>query len=64
MQHQFTLPDMSCGHCRAAITAALQALDPQAHIEVDLPAHRITVESGCSRADLSAALVAAGYPPA
>mgnify|MGYP000237459120 CR=1 FL=1 len=64
MQHQFTLPDMSCGHCRAAITAALQALDPQARIEVDLPARLATVDSALSRAALAAALVEAGYPPA
>jgi len=62
---EFTLPDMSCGHCVAAITAALAALDPQAKLSFDLPAHRLQVEGGAhSEAALSQALSDAGYPPA
>jgi len=64
MHHRFTLPDMSCGHCVAAITQALKAADAQAGVEVDLPAKTATVDSALAREALAAALNEAGYPPA
>ncbi|WIT12670.1 heavy-metal-associated domain-containing protein [Paucibacter sediminis] len=61
---EFTLPDMSCGHCVASITKAVQALDAQAKLQFDLPSHKVQVESQLSQAALVAALTEAGYPPA
>lgn len=61
--HQFNLPDMSCGHCVAAITQALQAVDAQARVEIDLATRTAKVDSALSREALSAALTEAGYPP-
>ena len=61
---EFHLPDMSCGHCVAAVTQALRELDAQARIEIDLPGHQLRVDSGRSREQLAAALSAAGYEPA
>lgn len=62
--YEFHLPDMSCGHCVAAITQALQALDAQAQLQFDREARRLQVSSSLSREQLVAALSEAGYPPA
>lgn len=62
--HRFTLPDMSCGHCVAAITEALKAADAQAQVDIDLQAKTAQVDSGLPRDALAAALAEAGYPPA
>ncbi|MEJ6000801.1 heavy-metal-associated domain-containing protein [Paucibacter soli] len=61
---EFTLPDMSCGHCVASITKAIEALDAQAKLQFDLPSHKLQVESQLSEAQLAALLTEAGYPPA
>jgi copper chaperone len=62
--HQFNLPDMSCGHCVAAITQALQAADAQARVEADLASRTAQVHSTLAREPLAQALREAGYPPA
>lgn len=60
---EFTLPDMTCGHCVGAINEALTELDPQCEIEFDLLNHLITVNSTCTPQQLVNALTDAGYPP-
>lgn len=62
--HQFSLPDMSCGHCVAAITEAVKAADAQAQVAVDLASKTASVDSTLPRETLAAALAEAGYPPA
>jgi len=62
--HRFTLPDMSCGHCVAAITDALRAADAQAGVDIDVKAKTAQVDSALPRDALAAALADAGYPPA
>lgn len=62
--YRFTLPDMSCGHCVAAITEALKAADAQARVEIDCEARTAEVDSTLPREALAAALTEAGYPPA
>jgi copper chaperone len=59
---KFHVPDMSCGHCTAAITSGLKAADAQAEVETDLATRMVTVRSGQSPAKILAALAAAGYP--
>jgi copper chaperone len=61
---EFQLPDMTCGHCVKAVTQALREVDPEARVEIDLPAHRVRVESTRPRETLAAALAEAGYQPA
>jgi len=61
--HQFTLPDMSCGHCVAAITEALKAADAQARVDIDREARTAKVDSALPREALAAVLTEAGYPP-
>lgn len=61
----FKLPDMSCGHCVAAITEALGELDAQARLSFDREGRSLQVQGSTkSRAELTAALSEAGYPPA
>ncbi|OWQ86864.1 heavy metal transporter [Roseateles aquatilis] len=62
--HEFTLPDMTCGHCRAAVTEAVHELDSQAEVVVDLPQKTVRIDSDLPRARLAGALAEAGYPPA
>lgn len=62
--YRFTLPDMSCGHCVAAITEALKAADARAVVSIDREARTAEVDSALPREALAAALTAAGYAPA
>jgi copper chaperone len=62
--YRFNLPDMSCGHCVAAITEALKAADAQAGIQIDLATKIAHVDSAQPRETLAAALAEAGYPAA
>ena len=64
VMQRFNLPDMSCGHCVAAITEALKAADALARVEIDREARTADVDSALPRATLAAVLTEAGYPPA
>ena len=61
-QHTYTVPGMSCGHCRAAITSEVEQVEGVTAVEVDLQAKRVTV-SGIELDDaaLRAAIDEAGY---
>jgi len=52
-----SVPDMSCGHCRASITEALAPLN--AHPAFDMEARQITVTGDV--AAITAALDAIGF---
>jgi copper chaperone len=54
----FTVPDMSCGHCKAAIEAAIA--DAGGRATVDLTQRTVTVE-GLDQARAADAIRAAGY---
>jgi copper chaperone len=59
-----TLPTMTCGHCVQTVTKTVQALDPQARLEIDLPAHRVQIESSLPDETLRQALADEGYASA
>lgn len=59
--HRFKIPEMSCGHCVRAITAAVKARDPAASVEIDLADRKIAVSSKLAAAELAAAIETAGY---
>lgn len=58
---QFTVPDMTCGHCKAAIEAAIA--DAGGRATVDLSAKTVTVE-GLDQDRAAQAIREAGYEPA
>lgn len=59
----FELKDMSCGHCVGVINKTIADIDKQAKVNVDLPTHKITIESTFESDEFAEALTAAGYPP-
>lgn len=54
---------MSCGHCAAAVTKALQNLPGVSEVQVDLDSGRVTYQSAgpIPREDLEKLIKAAGY---
>lgn len=61
MQQHFDVQGMTCQHCVRAVQDAVQALDAQAQVTVDLPAGRVAVHSSQPREALAAAIAEAGY---
>ena len=61
---RFHLPDMSCGHCVAAITEAARALDPQARLSFERESRHLELVSALPREAWIKALSEAGYEPA
>ena len=60
----FQIEDMTCGHCASTITKAVGRVDPEANVEVDLPAHLVGIRSGRASAEAFAeAIREAGYAP-
>jgi copper chaperone len=61
---EFTLPDMSCGHCVRTVTQTVQQIDATATLDIDLPARRVRIASAQPADAFIAALTEEGYPPA
>lgn len=59
---KFNVPDMSCGHCVAAIEKAVAAADPQARMTIDLGHHTVEIASALPQENLIRTLADAGYP--
>ena len=60
---EFTIEDMSCGHCVSVVTKTVQQLDPQARVDVKLASKKVVVQSAQPREAIAEALADAGYPP-
>jgi len=58
---EFQVEGMSCQHCAAAVTKAIQAHDATASVQVDLAQGRVAVESVQNANVLRAAIDEAGY---
>ena len=56
-----SIPDMSCGHCKAIVEKAIKAIDPAATLEFDMPARTVAVQSAAATDAMRAALMTAGY---
>ena len=65
MNQIFTVTGMTCGHCEKAVIRALQAVDPQAQVQIDRVQNRVQsrvqVESTHSRGALAQAIAEEGY---
>jgi copper chaperone len=57
-----SIPDMSCGHCKASVEKAIHTLDPTAKVAVDLAARTVTIDSATPMAAVIAALDDVGFP--
>ncbi|MFZ9677346.1 MAG: heavy-metal-associated domain-containing protein [Quisquiliibacterium sp.] len=56
-----TVKGMSCQHCVKAVTNAIQELDANAKVEIDLPSGQVAVQSSAPDAKLREAIAEAGY---
>ena len=61
---ELTLPTMTCGHCVATVTRTVQKLDAKATVDIDLPTHRVRIDSTQPAALMKAALAEEGYAAA
>ena len=61
---ELTLPTMTCGHCVKSVTATVQRVDPEAVLTIDLPTHRVKIESTLPQPGFEQALAEEGYAPA
>ncbi len=55
------VPEMSCGHCKAAIEKAVAGIDADARVTVDLENRTVSIESVIADTALIDALKAGGY---
>ena len=58
----FSIPDMSCGHCKTSVETAILKLDPRATVTVDLPNRRADVTSSQPDDAVLKSLDAVGFP--
>jgi copper chaperone len=56
----YSVPEISCGHCKSTIEGAVQGLGGVARVEVDIDAKTVTVDGGDRDAILTA-IEDAGY---
>lgn len=59
---KLNVPDMTCGHCAAAVTKAVKDVDASAVVQVDLATKTVAVRTAADPGKVSAALADAGYP--
>lgn len=57
----FSVPEMSCGHCKAKIEDAVMDADEGAVIAFDMDAREVDIDSSLDTAALTDAIKAAGY---
>ena len=57
----FNVPEMSCGHCVAAIEKSIKTIDPGSSVNCDLDKRTVSVAGASPDAALIAAIKDAGY---
>ncbi len=61
---ELTLPTMTCGHCVKTVTETIRRVDAGAQVDIDLPTHRVRIESTQPAEPFRAALAEEGYEAA
>lgn len=56
-----SIPDMSCGHCKATVEKTIKAIDPAATLDFDMAARTVAIHSSATLDEMRAALKTAGY---
>lgn len=59
---KFSIPDMTCGHCKAVVERTIIDLDSKADVVVDIAAHTVEVATTAAPEAVLTALEAEGYP--
>lgn len=59
---ELKVPDMSCGHCKAAIEKTILALDPGANLAFNMDQRQVSVQTSAPLDAVQTALNQAGYP--
>ena len=60
---EFTVNDMTCGHCASTITRAVKDVDAASRCEIDLGAKKVRIESAYAASEFKEAIEEAGYSP-
>ena len=60
---EFTVNDMTCGHCASSITKAVKGVDASAQPQIDLASHKVRIESAHAPEEFRAAIEEAGFTP-
>jgi Cu+-exporting ATPase len=60
--YELTVEDMTCKHCVGRVTKAVQELDQQAKVDIDLPTKKVKIDSQANLDRIVQAIDAAGYP--
>lgn len=60
--YEFTIPNMTCGHCAGTVKTAIERADPAASSIIDVGTKTARVETSASPEAIAAAIVEAGYP--
>lgn len=58
---KLSIPDMSCGHCKATVEKTIKAIDPHAALDFDMPTRTVSVSSAAAIDVMRVVLKSAGY---
>ncbi|AZS19343.1 MULTISPECIES: heavy-metal-associated domain-containing protein [unclassified Caulobacter] len=58
---RYTIENMTCGHCVATVTKAVQGVDANAIVRADVAGRSLEIDTGATSEIVSAAVAAAGY---
>jgi copper chaperone len=61
MARTYSVPSISCGHCKASIEGEVGKLDAVSNVVVDIENRTVTVEGDASDDAIKAAIDEAGY---
>lgn len=62
--YDLLIPTMTCQHCVRTVTETVRRVDPAATLDIDLPSHRVRIESTQPQPAFESALSEEGYAPA
>ncbi|TAD81721.1 MAG: copper chaperone [Oscillatoriales cyanobacterium] len=57
----FNVPSIACAGCGDTITKAIQTVEPEAKINVDIAAKTVSVEAKAAEESIKQAIVATGH---
>lgn len=59
--YELKVEGMTCGGCAASVRRALETIDPNANVQVDLPSKTVRVETSAALNEVKSAIEDAGY---